>query len=59
MNHYYLEKMLETKQRELDRLSKEAWKLTSIKRKKSVFNNLFIGLFFAKSKNQSEQACCA
>ena len=56
MNLYYLEKMMEMKQREMEQLFKESSKLQSSKNNKTV---LFVHSFLKKSTKPSKQVCCA
>jgi hypothetical protein len=58
MNHYYLETILETKQRELDRVSREGWKMTA-KKKPALLKRLTRFLFTKKIANPQNQVCCA
>lgn len=56
MNTYYLEKMMEMKQREMEQLSKESSR-SHITKKNSVL--LLTSLFSRKKAKQSNQVCCA
>jgi hypothetical protein len=58
MNHYYLEKMIETTQKELDQVSRKSWKSTVNRSGKGKFFKRF---FSSKTKttNKSKQVCCA
>lgn len=57
MNLYYLEKMIEMKQREMEQLARERREVYSSKKKRPVL--FFNSLFAKKPINQTRQVCCA
>nr|WP_188403831.1 hypothetical protein [Fictibacillus barbaricus]MBN3544469.1 hypothetical protein [Fictibacillus barbaricus]GGB66451.1 hypothetical protein GCM10007199_35930 [Fictibacillus barbaricus] len=57
MNLYYLEKMIEMKQREMEQIARERRELYSSKKKRPVL--FFHSLFAKKTTNQTRQVCCA
>jgi hypothetical protein len=57
MNHYYLEKMMQMKQREMQQLASEGTSTHSLTKQKLV--SYFKSLFTKRSKNQTDQVCCA
>lgn len=55
MTLYYLEKMMEMKQREMEQLFRESSRLQSSKKMKTVIS---VHLLFTK-KSTTKQVCCA
>jgi hypothetical protein len=63
MNTYYLEKMMEDNQKELSKVSTEAWKRNALKERTSVFYTAYkkiVSLLLRKkSLNQCKPVCCS
>ncbi|WP_171978907.1 hypothetical protein [Fictibacillus arsenicus] len=55
MNHYYLENIMQNQREELEKVSREHWKLQTGEKKKITFRSLFT----RKAVIQNKQVCCA
>jgi hypothetical protein len=55
--YYQIEQLAHSKQQEMEKVSREAWKFASIK-KESIFQKSAKSMTFGNKKSQSEYSSC-
>jgi hypothetical protein len=60
MNHYFYEKMMETEQKKLNKVSQEFWRTAPAKKRKTnPLINLFTSFKENKRSGPKKQVCCS